>query len=148
MTRKKSDRWQAIRKIADQFEQRAARSLGQSQGNLTQQQQRLEELIRFRQEYNQQFLSTGAQGMDGATLQSFQRFLVQLDQAIAQQQQTVLAAERDCDSKRHTWQDKHKTTKIYDKTIERFVTQEQRTQSRKEQRESDDRVKRPESEDS
>jgi flagellar FliJ protein len=142
MTKKKSERWQSLRKIADQYEQHAARSLGQSQGNLTQQQQRLEELLHFRQEYNQVFQQTGAQGMDGASLQSFQRFLLQLDQAIAQQRQTVAAAERDCDSKRNTWQDKHKTTRIYDKTIDRFVSQEQRTQARKDQRENDDRVKR------
>jgi len=143
MSRKKSERWQSLRKIADQFEQHAARSLGESQGNLSQQQQRLEELLRFRQEYNQRFQQSGAQGMDGASLQSFQHFLLQLDQAIAQQRQTVAAAERDCDHKRHAWQDKHKTTRIYDKTIERFVTQEQRKETRKEQRETDDRIKRP-----
>ena len=56
MSKKKSERWQSLRKIADQYEQHAAQSLGQSQGNLSQQQQRLEELLRFRQEYNQQFL--------------------------------------------------------------------------------------------
>jgi flagellar FliJ protein len=144
MTRKKSERWQSLRKIADQYEQLAARSLGASQGNLSQQQQRLEELLHFRQEYNRQFQQAGAQGMDGATMQSFQRFLVQLDQAIAQQRQTVAAAELDCEDKRHTWQDKHKTTRIYDKTIERFVTQEQHKEQRKEQRETDDRSKRTE----
>ena len=69
MTKKKSERWQSLRKIADQYEQTAALSLGQSQGNLTQQQQRLEELLHFRQEYSQQFMQSGAQGMDGATLQ-------------------------------------------------------------------------------
>jgi len=142
MSRKKSDRWQALRKIADQFEQRAARSLGQSQGNLSQQRQRLEELLRFRQEYNQRFLATGSRGMDGTTLQSFQQFLLQLDQAIAQQRRTVAAAEQDCDTKRDLWQDKHKTTRIYNKTIERFVNQEQRVQTRKEQRENDDRIRR------
>ena len=142
MSKKKSDRWQALRKIADQYEQRAARSLGQSQGNLSQQRQRLEELLHFRQEYNQQFMATGSRGMDGTTLQSFQQFLQQLDQAIAQQRRTVAAAELDCDNKRGLWQDKHKTTRIYDKTIERFVNQEQRTQARKEQRENDERVRR------
>lgn len=142
MTRKKSDRWQALRKIADQYEQRAARSLGQSQGNLTQQRQRLEELLHFRQEYHTQFLQSGSQGMDGTTLQSFQRFLAQLDQAIAQQRRTVTAAELDCDNKRDVWQDKHKTTSIYDKTIERAVSEETRKQARKEQRESDDRIRR------
>ncbi|MBI1423003.1 MAG: flagellar export protein FliJ [Gammaproteobacteria bacterium] len=142
MSQKKSERWQTLRKIADQFEQQAAQSLGRSNGNLHQQQQRLEELLQYREEYNRQFQQTGARGMDGATLQSFQKFLIQLDQAIAQQRQTVAAAERDCDDKRHTWQDKHKTTRIYDKTIERFVAQEQHTESRKEQHESDDRVKR------
>ena len=147
MTKKKSERWQSLRKFADQYEQTAALSLGQSQGNLTQQQQRLEELLHFRQEYSQQFMQSGAQGMDGATLQSFQRFLLQLDQAIAQQQRTLAAAERDRDSKRDTWQDKHKTTRIYDKTIERFVSQEQRKETRKEQRENDDRVKRPAADD-
>lgn len=144
MTRKKSERWQSLRKIADQYEQLAARSLGTSQGNLGQQQHRLDELLRFRQDYNRQFQQSGAQGMDGATMQSFQRFLVQLDQAIAQQRQTVAAAEQDCEHKRHAWQDKHRTTRIYDKTIERFVAQEQHKEDRKEQRETDDRSKRTE----
>lgn len=144
MTRKKSERMQSLRKIADQYEQLAARSLGASQGNLTQQQQRLEELLRFREEYHRQFQQTGEHGMDGATMHSFQHFLAQLDGAIAQQRQTVAAAEQDCQHKRHTWQDKHKNTRIYDKTIERFVAQEQHQENRKEQRESDDRVKKTE----
>lgn len=143
MNKKKSERWQSLRKIVEQYEQHAARSLGQSQGNRNQQQQRLQELLRFRGEYQRQFQQSGAQGMDGTTLHTFQRFLVQLDQAIAQQRQAVAAAERDCELKRDNWQDKHRTTRIYDKTIERFVSQEQRAQSRKEQRESDDRGKRP-----
>ena len=147
MSQKKSERWQTLRKIADQFEQQAAQSLGRSNGNLQQQQQRLEELLQYREEYNRQFQQTGARGMDGGMMQSFQKFLVQLDQAIAQQRQAVAAAEHDCDQKRHAWQDKHKTTRIYDKTIERFVAQEQHTESRKEQRESDDRVKRHSSDD-
>ena len=143
MSRKKSERWQLLRKIADQYEQRAAQLLGKSQGNLAQQQQRLEELQRYRSEYQQQFLQAGTQGMDGATVQAFQRFLVQLDQAIVQQQRTLLAAERDRDNKRVDWQDKHKTTRIYDKTIERYTDQEQRQAARKEQREQDDRSQRP-----
>jgi flagellar FliJ protein len=147
MTKKKSERWQSLRKIVDQHEQHAARSLGQSQGNLNQQQQRLQELLRFRQDYQQQFQQSGAQGMDVTTLQTFQGFLVQLDQAIDQQRQAVAAAERDCEHKRDNWQDKHKTTRIYDKTIERFVSQEQRVQTRKEQRENDDRGKRPAADD-
>lgn len=141
MSRKKSERWQNLRKIADQYEQHAARALGQSQGNLNQQQQRLQELLRYREEYKQQFQQTGSQGIEGNMLRSFQQFLLQLDQAIAQQHQAVAAAERDCGFKRENWQDKHKTTRIYDKTIERFTAQEQRKQTRKEQRESDDRVK-------
>lgn len=147
MSRKKSDRWQSLRKIADQYEQHAAVSLGQSRGNLVQQQQRLADLIKFREDYNQQFQLSGAQGMDGNTLQTFQRFLLQLDQAIAQQRQTVAAAKSDCAHKRENWQDKHKTTRIYDKTIERCVAQEQRSENRKEQRENDDRGKRPVTED-
>lgn len=143
MSRKKSERWQSLRKIVDQHEQLAARSLGQSQGNLNQQQQRLQELLQFREDYHRQFQQSGAQGMDGTTLQTFQHFLLQLDQAIAQQRQALAAAEHDCELKRDNWQDKHKTTRIYDKTIERFVSQEQRVQSRKEQRENDDRSKNP-----
>ena len=140
MTRKKkSERFALLRKIADQYEQQAAQKLGQSQGNLTQQRQRLEELLRFRADYQQQFQHSGAQGMDGASVQAFQRFMVQLDQAIAQQEQTIRAAEQDCSSKRTQWQEKHKNTRIYDKTIERFTSQEQTEEARREQRVSDDR---------
>lgn len=145
MAKRKSDRLKVLQRLADRCEQLAAQNLGKSQGNLQQQQLRLQELIEFRTEYAQQFQQNGVNGMDGSSVQAFQSFIVQLDGIIEQQKQTIRLAELDCTDKKEQWQDKHKTTRIYDKTIERAVNKEQKSQKRTEQLDADEHAQRQKS---
>lgn len=142
MARRKSDRFKLLQRLAEKREEAAARALGKSQQNLQNQKGRLEELSGFRNGYNQQFQDTGAQGMTGATLQMYQRFMQQLDQAIIQQQGTVAAADDECQRQRQRWQEKHTTTNIYNNTVDKFIEQERQQEHRREQKENDDRPKR------
>ena len=139
MARRKSERFQILQKLADQYENMAAKHLGVSAKNLFEQKQRLEELKQFRDDYARQFYESGSAGMSGSNLQSFQKFINQLDTAIAQQAMAVESAEFDRQHKQHVWEDKHKTRKVYDKTIDRFEKKEQKEQLRREQNEQDDR---------
>lgn len=140
MARRKSERFKVLQKLAGRYEELAAQSLGKSVGNLDDQKARLAELKLFREEYSQQFYTSGAEGISGAAIQSYQNFIGQLDVAIEQQKQTVRAAEADQLQKKDAWQGKHRTTRIYDKTIEQFSSKEKKEDDRREQKEQDDRI--------
>lgn len=142
MAKRRSERFKVLQRLADRYEQLAAQNLGKSQGNLQQQRMRLQELIEFRQEYTSQFQQVGMQGMDGNSLQALQNFILQLDQIIEQQKQTIQLAEQDCVVKKGQWQDKHTTTRIYDKSVENAVSREQKKIRLAEQKESDERAQR------
>jgi len=139
MSRLKSKRFKVLQKLAGRYEDLAVQDLGVSVGNLDAQRSRLSELKKFRDEYTQQFYQTGAAGINSSAMQSFQQFISQIDVAITQQQQTVLFAERDHQAKKHNWEGKHRKTKIYDKTIERFVVSENNSIEQQEEFELDDR---------
>lgn len=139
MARHKSDRIRLLQKLAGQYEQIAAQALGKSTNNLLSQVERLAQLRQFREDYHRQFNLLGQQGIDASSMVSFQNFLAQLDTAIAQQQQVVDAAQTDKQEKKNTWEGKHVTTRVYDKTLERTLKKEHAVENRKRQRESDDR---------
>ena len=140
MARRKSERFAILQKLAGKYEDMAAKALGKSVGNVDTQKARLAELKQFREEYTQQFYTTGAEGISGAAIQSYQNFIRQLDVAIEQQKQTLLAAESDKSHKTGIWQAKHRTTRIYEKTKEQFSAKEQKEQDRREQKEQDERT--------
>ena len=139
MSKPKSERFKVLQKLAGRNESLAAQDLGLSVGNLDAQRSRLFELQKFREEYTQQFYQSGTSGITSTAMQSFQQFISQIDVAIKQQTQTVSLAEQDHQSKKHKWEDKHKKTRIYDKTIERFVVNENEVREEQEQVEVDDR---------
>lgn len=140
MVKRKSERIKLLQKLAGQYEQLAAQDLGRSTSNLSEQINRLEQLKQFRMEYTDQFRQAGQQGMDGRSIMAFQNFLQQLDTAIAQQQQTVDAAQHDKQKKKTVWQDKHTTTKVYDKTLDKTLKKEHEQDERKQQNDADDRA--------
>lgn len=140
MVKRKSERIKLLQRLAGQYEQIAARDLGRSTTNLLDQMERLEQLKMFRQEYTNQFRAAGQQGMDARSMMAFQNFLQQLDTAIAQQQQTVDAAQTDKQKKKTVWEDKHITTRVYDKTLERTIKKEQKNEDRLLQNAADDRA--------
>jgi flagellar FliJ protein len=145
MARPKSERIKVLQRLADHREQEAAQKLGQAQQYLDLQQARLEELEQFRQEYTQRFDRDGRTGINGAALQEFQAFLVQLDQIIEQQRQHVELARSESQQQRHHWQERHTTTEIYGKVVDRYQEHEQRQANRQAQREEDDRPSGPRS---
>ncbi len=139
MSKLKSERFKVLQKLAGRYEDLAAQDLGISVGNLDAQRSRLVELQKFREEYTQQFYQSGSSGINSTAMQSFQQFISQIDVAIEQQKQTVTHAEHDHRNKKHSWQGKHKETRIYDKTVERFIESEQSAKAQREQIEMDDR---------
>mgnify|MGYP000514789456 CR=1 FL=1 len=139
MAKLKSKRFKILQKLAGRYEDLAAQDLGVSVGNLGAQQSRLIELQKFRDEYTQQLYQSGVSGINSTVMQSFQQFICQIDAAIQQQKKTVQFAEQDHQLKKHKWEDKHKETRIYDKTIEKFTAREENDKEQRDQVEIDDR---------
>jgi len=139
---KRSKRFMPIQRIARHGEDQAAQQLGKSRKALTEQEMRLQELVAYREEYAQQFHLTGQGGLDGRQLQSYQSFLSQLDIAIEQQKQQIIQAQQNCEDHRHDWQKKHTHSEVLDSAVKRIKVQEQRTERRQEQRNSDEQAMR------
>lgn len=71
--------------LATRAERDAARVLGQAQQKLLQSENQLRDLQRYLSDYQQQWLTSGRQGVSGQWMVNYQRFLGQLDTAIEQQ---------------------------------------------------------------
>ena len=143
MTRSK--RMQTINKVAQKKEQDAARILGQSRQNLQLQNQRLSELMQYREDYTRKFSASGNDGMDTRKLNEYRSFLHRLNQAILQQREIITRADRECQLRERAWLGTRTRTQALDKVVERYQHEEQREVDRKEQKVQDEHALRLES---
>jgi len=141
MTRSK--RIQPVVRIAENREQDAARVLGESLKQLEAQEQRLQELTLYRDEYTRRFQNHAGGGMVPARMQDFRAFLVQLNQAIDQQRDVVERVRRESEQCRHQWLDQRTRAKALDKVVERYQREELRDADRREQKLLDEFAGRP-----
>lgn len=140
MTRSK--RIRPVVEIAENRERDAARQLGVSRQSVAEQEQRLEELLRYREEYNQRLTGEGSNRMGARKLQEYQIFLSRLNQAVEQQRQLLAQVKRECDEKSQHWA-KHRTqARVMNKVEERYLKQEQHQEEKKEQKEMDEHALR------
>lgn len=139
---KRSRRFQPIQRLARHSEDQAAQQLGKAQRHLSDQEQRLQELIAYRDEYAQQFHVNGQAGLDGRQLQAYQSFLNQLNLAIEQQKQQILSAEEKCTERRHDWRQQHTHSEVLNSAVKRIKVQEQRKEQQQEQRSNDEQAMR------
>ena len=77
-----SERLGSVRRLNESRELSAARALGRSVRRVREQEQRLSELERYREEYRRQLEEMGAGGVVAARLQEMRGFLHNLDLAI------------------------------------------------------------------
>ncbi len=139
---KRSQRLEPVVRVAENREQQAARSLGDSQLALNQAQQRLDELENYRKEYIQRFHTTGATGMSAVQMGDYRLFLSNLSRAIEQQIGLVKQAAVTVEQQRQQWFSRRGKVKMLGNVVSRFQTEEQRVADRKEQLEQDERAQR------
>ena len=133
MTRSK--RMQPVVNVTANRERDAAQRLGECQQRVQAAEQRLEELIRYREEYTQQFASGGS--LNTARLQDYRLFLSRLNQAVEQQRGFLQRACAECADLRQRWLDLHTRAQALDKVVERYRDEERSDQGRRDQKESD-----------
>lgn len=137
---KKSERLQPILDLASSAEHKATLQLGKHQQHLEQQQLKLEELMRYRQEYLQGFHQAGKNGLSAAQLSDYHLFITRLDAAIEQQRNIIKQGEKSRDLSQQAWLESRRKKQAMETVVERHVHREEMRQNRKEQNEQDEWV--------
>ena len=140
MTLKRSERFKPIHNLAQQSEDVAAQTLGKIQRELSNHQLKLSELMAYYQDYTKRFNEQAEKGMSIIQVQSYQKFISQLEVAITEQKKHISRMTEACDSSRADWTVERQKTQVLEKVITRYQKQEQQTHNRQEQRLSDEHV--------
>lgn len=140
MTRAK--RLEPVQNLIDDAERRLALSLVAFERCVVESETKLQELERYRGEYERQFSQRAGKGIGATDLRDYQVFLSRLAEAIRQQQSIVQRALAERDAERQRWQDAAKRSKALSHVVEKWQTEERQTYDRREQRESDERAQR------
>ncbi|WP_147177702.1 flagellar export protein FliJ [Pseudomonas sp. AG1028] len=134
MANSRAARLAPVVNMAEKAEREAALQLGRAQGLLGQAQSKLAELDRYLQGYQQQWMGEGQRGVSGQWLMNYQRFLSQLDVAIAQQQQAVNWHRNNVDKVRDVWQQRYARLEGLRKLVQRYLDEARLAEDKREQK--------------
>lgn len=126
---------QPVVDVAARREREAASQLGEGQARRQQAEQRLQDLIAYRDEYSRQFDAAGS--VNAVRLRDYRIFLDRLNQAIEQQRGLCARAAADCEALRLRWLEVHGRAQALDKVVSRYQAEERDCDARREQQESD-----------
>ena len=139
---KRAKRLEPVQHIVDEAQQRLARSVAACEKRLLDGEKKLEELVRYKAEYEQGFQQRAAGGIGVMEMRDYQAFLARLAEAIKQQQALVNRARAEHEAERVKWQEALKRSKALGHVVERWQAEERHVTERREQRESDERAQR------
>lgn len=140
MTRAK--RLEPVQDIVSDAERRLAQSLAAHERRVSEAEVKLQDLQRYKSEYERQFAQRAGGGMGVTDLRDYQAFLGRLTEAIRQQHGIVQRVRVERDAERLRWQDAAKRVKALDHVVERWQLEERKALDRREQRETDERAQR------
>lgn len=140
MATKRSERFKPIHHLAQQSEDVAAQTLGKIQRELSNHHLKLSELMQYYQDYTTRFNEQAGKGMSIVQVQSYQKFISQLEIAITEQKKYISRTSEACDSSRADWTVERQKTQVLEKVMTRYQKQEQQIHNRQEQRHTDEFV--------
>ncbi|PAU81412.1 flagellar export protein FliJ [Halovibrio salipaludis] len=136
--KRRSQRLQVVLDMEDRQEQAARERFQAAQQALAEQQQRLDELERYHEEYQHQIRAEASGTTSAARLQAGQQFISQLVAAIAQQQQQVDRYRATAEEAREQWQAARQRREGMARYIETCRRREAREDERREQKALDE----------
>ncbi len=139
----KSKRIEPIAHLAKTSERDAAKALGEALGQLNEQLEQLNNLKTFKLDYYERLNSSGSKGMNVQTMNEFREFIAKLTLAIDQQENVVQKAKQTLEEKKRFWFSRRGRCKALDSVLDRYIQSEQKHLDKKDQREIDDRNRRP-----
>lgn len=140
MTRAK--RMKPVQNLYDDTERRLAVGLATIERRVAEAEAKLQELERYRGDYDKQFAQRAGGGIGVTALRDYQAFLSRLSDAIKQQHAVVKRAQSERDAERLRWQEAAKRAKALGHVVEQWQSEERRASDRREQHESDERAQR------
>jgi flagellar FliJ protein len=139
---KKSQRIKTIVDIKAIQEKSALEALGASQKKLLATQAQVENLRKYRQEYQDRFNQLGGVSISVVQMLEFRSFMDKLDEAIAGQEHFLSECETDLMTKRKIWEDMHHRTQNLQKICNSALAAEIKQEGKLEQFEQDERASR------
>ena len=136
---KNSEKLKPVANLAKQKEHSAARLHGSALRECQQQQQQLDELSNYRNQYIASFQKTVSAGMPIGQMRDYQLFISRLDQAIAQQSELVMQCQGVSENSQANLKDKQGRRKMINKVVASRKKKNDLVAERREQRESEDR---------
>jgi len=137
---KSSERLRPVQQLEQMKEDRAASELVRAREQLDAEQQKLDQLLQYSNEYQSQVVTEGRQGINAQRLQTYHHFLSRLGIALEQQQQQVELSRQRLQKQQELWVQQRGATRLMESVIERMQGREQLEESRKEQRLEDQQV--------
>ena len=135
---KRSERLDIVQQAAAQTERERAERVGAAERHLQEMQGKLAALEKYRGEYEAGFASRAGAGADVIGMRDYQTFLAKLGEALAQQRELVVLAERALESVRSQWREAAQRAHVVDTLQERWQNEESRAATRRDQQESDE----------
>jgi flagellar FliJ protein len=128
--------------MAEKVEKAAVQRLGHFQGQVRLAEAKLGELDKFRSDYQQQWMDKGAHGVSGQWLMNYQRFLNQLETAVAQQRQSLAWHQNNLNKARGEWQKAYARVEGLRKLVQRYIDEARALEDKREQKLLDELVQR------
>jgi flagellar FliJ protein len=138
----RAKRLEPVQEVVGDAERRLAQSVANFQRRVRESEAKLQELERYRIEYEQQFNQRAGQGMTAPGLRDYQAFLARLNEAVKQQQALVQRAVVERDAEQVRWQHAAKRAKALDHVVGQWQADERRANDRRDQRDTDERGQR------
>ncbi len=134
-----SKKLQPVANLAKLNERSAAKQHGSVMRELQKQENQLNELINYRNQYLDAFKTASEAGLSAIQMQDYRIFLQRLDDAIGQQQQNVNNGRQNTQASQTKWMDTRNKSKMINKVVENRQQLENQQVEKREQRELEDR---------
>lgn len=135
---KKAERFDTVRRAADDLERSKARSLAACERVMIEAKAKLEELASYREAYVRDFDQRAAAGMSGADVREYRVFLARLDEALQHQTQVLAQARLQRGAELESWRNAAQRATAVEKITAHWQAEARRALERLEQQETDD----------
>lgn len=132
---KKSQRMQVLVDLSQRKEEEVAKALAKDQARLQHDQQKLQELVDYAAQYDEQ---RNLLGLSPYLTTNYQHFVTRLQQAIKQQEQQVKRSQQQVNMALKRWQDARAKTKGMDWLKEKSIHEEVAFADKQEQKQIDE----------
>lgn len=139
---KKSQRIKTLVDLKAAQEKESLEAVGISQRKMMALQTQVDNLKKYRQDYQDKFNQLGSVGANVGQLLEFRSFMDKLDKAIAGQVQALDQSKAELAMKRKLWESMHHRTKSLKKIHQNVIKTELKQDSKSEQLEQDERASR------